>query len=404
MQSLISTIDLLEATVASKLEVIPVGPQINIDDISVSSAVQVETDSSNNRRLFQRIDLDDELKKRRAVTESVREKSPRSDEDDDIKNASSRKVQYIDDDGVEDDLERENPVSALFGKVIKNLSTVISEDDDGEYQNKKRGENDDNYINYIDGVEKKKVTVVKPGSAQKKRVKFARTSGRLLRNIGGALAKSATDTLGFWVGLGFDEIEVVEDDDVRGRGRQAAVVPSQAPKQINSDIVIESSEIILPDDISKTDTFSWKAEKKDPVRIYEGVRALKPSRTYSENATSYAAVEVEVGESADIVSTQDSTEQTDLTETNWEKALIMERRKKEGEKIEKEMMEKRRKEEEREEIEMKERQREEEEYDLIMEKQREQQERETEEALRKTLDYDRVHVVNDDSSVYNELD
>ena len=401
MQSLITTIDSLEATVTSKLEVVPTESQTNIKNNSASSAVKVETDDSDNRTGFQSTDIDDGLKEREKATESESEKSPRSDEVDDTKNTSRRKV-YVDDDGVEDDLEKDNRVSALFGKMIKNLSAVISEEDEGKYQNQNTEENDDNYMKYNDGVEKKKVKVVKPGSAQKKRVKFARTSGRLLRNIGGALAKSATDTLGFWVGLGFDEIEVVEDDDVRVR--KAAAVLSQAPKQINSDIVIESSEIILLDDISNTESFSWKGDTREPVRIYEGVRALNPSRTYSENVTAYAATTVGVGESADNVSTQDSTGQTDLTETNWEKALITERRKKEEERIEIEMTKRREKEEEREKIQMMERQREEEEYDLIMEKQMEQQERETEEALGKTLDYDRVQVINDDSSVYNELD
>ena len=400
LQSLISSIDLLEATVTSNAEVISKEPLANIENISASTAAKVETDNfDNNRMQYQRSDSNEDLKERIAVTELGREKSPRSDEEDDTKYTSRIKVEYIEDDAVEGDLGEENPVSALFGKIVKNLSTGITEDDEGEYKNKKIEGNEDNYINYNDGVEQKKVTVVKPGSAQKKRVKFARTSGRLLRNIGGALAKSATDTLGFWVGLGFDEIEVVENDDVRVR--RAEVVLSQAPKQINSDIIIDSTEIILVDDTSNTDTFSWKGEKKEPVRV---VRALNPSGTYSENITAFAATPVEVTGSADSVSTQDSTEQTDLTETNWEKALIMERQKKEEEKIDTEIMEERRKEIEKEEIEMAERQREEEEYDLLMEKQLEQQERETEEALGKTLDYDRVQVINDDSSVYNELD
>lgn len=58
-------------------------------------------------------------------------------------------------------------------------------------------------------------------SAQKNRLKIARKSGRIIRNFGGVLAKSATDTLGFWVGLGFDddgEEEELEVEDSSGRG------------------------------------------------------------------------------------------------------------------------------------------------------------------------------------------
>ena len=83
--------------------------------------------------------------------------------------------------------EAKSTVSSFFSKILNNLSNTAETDD----------------INL----------------AQKNRIKMARKSGRIIRNFGGVLARSATDTLGFWVGLGFDAEEEEENDvDLRSRG------------------------------------------------------------------------------------------------------------------------------------------------------------------------------------------
>lgn len=53
-------------------------------------------------------------------------------------------------------------------------------------------------------------------SEQEERIEIARKSGRILRGVRGALVKSASDTLGFWVGLGFEE-------EGEGRSRRGRV-------------------------------------------------------------------------------------------------------------------------------------------------------------------------------------
>ena len=83
--------------------------------------------------------------------------------------------------------EAKSTVSSFFSKILNNLSNTAETDD----------------INL----------------AQKNRIKMARKSGRIIRNIGGVLVRSATDTLGFWVGLGFDAEEEEENEvDLRSRG------------------------------------------------------------------------------------------------------------------------------------------------------------------------------------------
>ena len=77
--------------------------------------------------------------------------------------------------------EAKSTVTSFFSKILNNLSNTAGTDD----------------INL----------------AQKNRIKMARKSGRIIRNFGGVLAKSATDTLGFWVGLGFDDEEEEEEGE-----------------------------------------------------------------------------------------------------------------------------------------------------------------------------------------------
>ena len=88
-------------------------------------------------------------------------------------------------DGIAEELraattEAKSTVTSFFSKILNNLSNTAGTDD----------------INL----------------AQKNRIKMARKSGRIIRNFGGVLAKSATDTLGFWVGLGFDDEEEEEGE------------------------------------------------------------------------------------------------------------------------------------------------------------------------------------------------
>jgi hypothetical protein len=54
-------------------------------------------------------------------------------------------------------------------------------------------------------------------SEQEERIELARKSGRLLRGVSGALVKTASNTLGFWVGLGFEE-----EGEKIGRNRRIA--------------------------------------------------------------------------------------------------------------------------------------------------------------------------------------
>lgn len=102
----------------------------------------------------------------------------------------------------EEDVENENvnledSISSFFTNVMNNIS------------GQDRVKSD---INNMANPEKKKKQRIKLGSAQQKRVDLARQSGQAIRDMSGALAKTATDTLGFWVGLGYDELEVVEDE------------------------------------------------------------------------------------------------------------------------------------------------------------------------------------------------
>jgi hypothetical protein len=100
----------------------------------------------------------------------------------------------------DDDVE--GPISSFFSNIMDNISGQGSEDSDSKMTNS----------------DKSKKQKIKPGTAQQKRVNLARQSGRAIRDMGGALAKTAADTLGFWVGLGFDEVEI--EDEVRDGKRR----------------------------------------------------------------------------------------------------------------------------------------------------------------------------------------
>ena len=100
----------------------------------------------------------------------------------------------------EDEDEKEDRVNVFFSKVANLIAPPNNNNNNDENEN---GDDGDDVIAGNKTIRKTKV-----GSAQQKRVKFARTSGNALRNVGRNIMKSASDALGFWVGLGFDEIEI----------------------------------------------------------------------------------------------------------------------------------------------------------------------------------------------------
>ena len=97
------------------------------------------------------------------------------------------------------DEEKEDRVNMFFSKVANLIAPPNNNDNDN-------GDDGDDGDTVIAG--NKTIRRTKIGSAQQKRIKFARTSGKALRNVGRNLMKTASDALGFWVGLGFDEMEV----------------------------------------------------------------------------------------------------------------------------------------------------------------------------------------------------
>ena len=114
---------------------------------------------------------------------------------------------------LEEVVEREEDKVNIFFSKVANL---ISPPDSSNNNNNNNGSND-NYItddndDMID--EDKTIRKTKIGSAQQKRLKFARTSGKAIRTVGRNIMKSASDALGFWVGLGFDEIELDGEKDI----------------------------------------------------------------------------------------------------------------------------------------------------------------------------------------------
>jgi hypothetical protein len=108
----------------------------------------------------------------------------------------------------EEEEEREDRVNVFFSKVANLIAPPDNDNNSDENEN----ENGDDVDDVI--AENKTIRKTKVGSAQQKRVKFARTSGKALRNVGRNIMKSASDALGFWVGLGFDEIEIEGETDI----------------------------------------------------------------------------------------------------------------------------------------------------------------------------------------------
>lgn len=105
----------------------------------------------------------------------------------------------------EEEEEKEDRVNVFFSKV----ANLIAPPDDNNNNENENGDDGDDVI-----AENRTIRKTKIGSAQQKRVKFARTSGKALRNVGRNIMKSASDALGFWVGLGFDEMEIEGETDV----------------------------------------------------------------------------------------------------------------------------------------------------------------------------------------------
>lgn len=100
----------------------------------------------------------------------------------------------------------EDKVNIFFSKVDNFIAPPNSNNDSNDDD-----DISDEYDVIID--ENKTIKKTKIGSAQQKRVKFARTSGKAIRTVGRNIMKSASDALGFWVGLGFDEIEIEDEND-----------------------------------------------------------------------------------------------------------------------------------------------------------------------------------------------
>ena len=100
----------------------------------------------------------------------------------------------------------EDKVNIFFSKVANFIAPPNSNNDSNDDD-----DISDEYDVIID--ENKTIKKTKIGSAQQKRVKFARTSGKAIRTVGRNIMKSASDALGFWVGLGFDEIEIEDEND-----------------------------------------------------------------------------------------------------------------------------------------------------------------------------------------------
>jgi hypothetical protein len=109
----------------------------------------------------------------------------------------------------EEEEEREDRVNVFFSKVANLIAPPDNNNNNNDDDEGGNGDDGDNVI-----AENKTIRKTKIGSAQQKRVKFARTSGKALRNVGRNIMKSASDALGFWVGLGFDEIELKGENDI----------------------------------------------------------------------------------------------------------------------------------------------------------------------------------------------
>jgi hypothetical protein len=182
LESLTVKLSTVSSTLAARIdsapEVLRKDPQtVDQNEIYRKEEISVKT---NGEASTSRIESSDE----RAGSSSEKRRYQQRDEE-----LRSR----IDEDEENDDIE--GPISSFFSNIMENISRQGSEESDGK----------------IADSEKNKKKKIKPGTAQQKRVNLARQSGRAIRDIGGALAKTAADTLGFWVGLGFDEVEIEEE-------------------------------------------------------------------------------------------------------------------------------------------------------------------------------------------------
>lgn len=116
-----------------------------------------------------------------------------------LENEKVETDEEVRDEDEDEEEEKEDRVNMFFSKV----ANLIAPPDNNNDNDNDNGDDGDKVI-----AENKTIRKTRIGSAQQKRVKFARTSGKALRNVGRNLMKSASDALGFWVGLGFDEIEI----------------------------------------------------------------------------------------------------------------------------------------------------------------------------------------------------
>ena len=109
--------------------------------------------------------------------------------------------------------EIKSTVTTFFSNLITELSEEL---DDGRDDNIKDDDNNNSNDNNIGGnsdidtydknnIIRDQTIDNERKNAQENRLKRARQSGRFLRNFGGLLVKSTVNTLGFWVGLGFEE-------------------------------------------------------------------------------------------------------------------------------------------------------------------------------------------------------
>jgi hypothetical protein len=191
LESLTVKISAVSSTLASRLE--SASDVLKKDDRTVdqNTVNRNEEISAKTSRVTSasRVESGDN----RAQGNSEKRRYQQSDEE-----KRSRIEEKEDEGNVNDDVE--GPISSFFSNIMDNIS----------------GKDNEEIDNKIANSEKNKKLKIKPGTAQQKRVNLARQSGRALRGMGGALAKTAADTLGFWVGLGFDEVEVeVTDEKMR---------------------------------------------------------------------------------------------------------------------------------------------------------------------------------------------
>ena len=123
--------------------------------------------------------------------------------------------------------EIKSTVTTFFSNLITELSEEL---DDGRDDNIKDDDNNNSNDNNIGGnsdidtydknnIIRDQTIDNERKNAQENRLKRARQSGRFLRNFGGLLVKSTVNTLGFWVGLGFeDDGHENQNENEKGNG------------------------------------------------------------------------------------------------------------------------------------------------------------------------------------------